>query len=221
MYFNLILIKSKERLRMRKHFLYTAVLFSLVPVTVFASSGLFPELQKKEEQPVSTETEEKFDIFDESEAIELNKNPEEEYQEVKEAELKEPIAKPEPKKESATDENDKKEEKDPVFEIHPHNIQIVTPPTGPNSQFCTGKITLENKSDYTLLQLKALFTYGGIKVPYAFANVGPNSSVTGSITLMGQPCQDLIRAVPVEAEICKAEGISDSECKSMVKYTLR
>ena len=219
MYFNLILNKSKERLKMRKYFLCSAILFScFISFQVEATSGLFPELQKKEKAVEPTENNESFELFNEEDAIELNKNPEEEFKEIKDADLKEPIQKPTPKKESEQTDKKKKEQ---IFEIHPHDVQIITPPTGPNSQFCIGQLTLENKTDYTLSELKLLISYGAGEVPYAFSNITANDSVTGSINLLGPMCQDLLKTVPVKAEICKAEGISDAECKSMIRYIVK
>lgn len=206
---------------MRKYFLCTAILFSyFISVQAEATGGLFPELKKKEEPVITSEQPDSFELFNEEDALKLNKNPEDEFKEVKEANLKEPAVRATPKKESEeTDE--KKKKKEQIFEIHPHDVRIITPPTGSNSQFCTGQLTLENKTDYTLSQLKLLISYGSAEVPYAFTNVSSNDTVTGSIALLGQMCQDLLKTVPVKAEICKAEGISDSECKSMIRYVIK
>ncbi|MBO7244194.1 MAG: hypothetical protein J6V53_02790 [Alphaproteobacteria bacterium] len=209
---------------MRKYFLCSAILVScLIPFSSFANSGLFPELQKKEKPapaPVS-ENPETFDLFNEEANIDLNKNPEEEFKEIEETVTNKPIKKPTPKKESEKTEKNDKKKKDQMFEIHPHNIRITTPPTGVNSQFCTGQLTLENKSEYPLSQLKLLISYGGINVPYEFSGVPANDTVTGAINLLGPMCQDLLKIVPVKASVCKAEGISDAECKSMVKYVIK
>ena len=219
MYFSLILNKSKERLKMRKYFLCSAILFScFVSFQVEASSELFPELQKKEKTVEQAETNESFELFNEEDALELNKNPEEEFKEIKEADPKEPISKPIPKKESEPTDKKKKEQ---IFEIHPHDVKIITPPTGPSSQFCIGKLTLENKTDYTLSELKVLISYGSAEVPYGFTSIPANDSVTGAINLLGPMCQDLLKTVPIKAEICKAEGISDTECKSMIRYIVK
>lgn len=205
---------------MHQKFLFATLLFGFaLSTSAQAASDLFPELQKKEAPVVTNENPEEFKLFDEQDIIDFNKNPEDEFKAVKEAESKEPLFKSTPKQEKKDEKDKKKSEQ--IFEIHPHNVQITIPPTGPASQFCTGQITLENKSDYPLVELKAFFTYAGTKVPYGFTNVPSNGTVTGQIVLLGQPCQDLLKTVPVEAEICKAEGISDSECKSMLRYILK
>ena len=210
---------------MRKHFLFTAVLLSFcLTGTAFATGGLFPELKKQTpptEAAQNVENLENVELFNEADAVKLNQNPEEEFKEITDGDLKEPIAQPTPKKENEEEDEKKKEKKEQVLEIHPHAVQIITPVTGQNNQLCVGRMTLENKTNHTLKALRVLLTYGGVEVPYEFSNLGPDESVTGQISLMGRACQDLIKQVPVKPVICKAEGISDSECKSMVKYVIK
>ena len=206
---------------MRKYFLFTVCALSFLGVAnAQANDALFPDLakiqaQKQEKETVSNEPAKLFDS-------ELNFN--------------EPVARKndgfvevetEKKPQKAQENSQKKETeeeeeaKSGFFEIHPHDIEIVTPPVDASSQFCKGSLTLENQTKYNLQNLQLLIQYGEAKAPYTFRSIASGSAGSGNIFLMGKSCQYLAKTANIEVKSCKADKISSEECKQLVKYILK
>ncbi len=207
---------------MRKYFLFTVCALSILGVTnAQANEALFPDLakiqtQKKEKEAVSNEPVKLFES-------ELNVNEpiiEEEDEFIEVETEKTPQKTPEAASKKADSEQDEKA-KSGFFEIYPHDIEIVTPPIDESSQFCKGSLTLENQTKYDLKGLQLIIQYGQAKVPYNFRPIASGTSGTGNIFLMGKSCQYLAQTANIEVKACKADKISDNECKQLVKYMLR
>ncbi len=204
---------------MRKYFLLTAcvlTLFSVKNALATEVEALFPDLAKRNTQKEEVKTAEPVKLFDTE--VNVNQPIVKEDDGFKEVEtIKKPTA--EPKK---VEQNEKqKEAKNGFFEIHPHDIEIVTPPTSPSDQFCKGSLTLENQTKYNLKRIDLVLQYGQVKIDYAFVPVASGNSVTGNIFLMGKSCQNLVQTAGVEVKKCVAEGISSAECKQLVKYIVK
>ncbi len=201
---------------MRKYFLLTACILTLLGTTnTYATEALFPDLAKRN-APKEEKATQPAKLFDTE--VNINQPIVKEDDGFKEVEtIKKPIE--EPKK---TEKNEKKEEaKNGFFEIHPHDITIITPPTSPSDQFCKGSLTLENQTKYNLKTIELRLQYGEVKINYAFVPVASGNSVTGNIFLLGKSCQNLAQTAGVEVKKCVAEGISNAECKQLVKYIVK
>ena len=220
---------------MRKYFLYATCFFSLMGIfQAQANNELFPDLpqQNIEEQKANPADElfpefaapkedpqkkEEIDLNKNVSGIELNQSDDELYGEVVSTK-KEPVAKPQ----KTTNENNsqEKEKKNPQIKIIPHDITLIVPPTGKAFQFCTGKISLINETDYTLNELMIKLSFSKVNTPFIFRNVASQGHVTATMALMGAMCDDADKIVPVTIQSCKAEGISSEECKGYIKYVI-
>ena len=207
---------------MRKYFLFTVCALSFLGIAnAQANEALFPDLakiqaQKQEKETVSNEPVKLFEselsfnepVVEEDDGfveVETEKQP----QKTQESDQKKPTSEEEEKAKSG------------FFEIYPHDVEIVTPPVDASSQFCKGSLTLENQTKYDLKALQLIIQYGEAKVPYTFRPIASGAAGTGNIFLMGKSCQYLAKTASIEVKSCKADKISNAECKQLVKYILR
>ena len=206
---------------MRKYFLFTVCALSFLGATnVQANDALFPDLakiqaQKQEKEAVSKEPVKLFESelsFNEPVAAEDDGFVEVETEK-----------QPQKTQESNQKKTDAEEEKakSGYFEIYPHDVEIVTPPVDESSQFCKGSLTLENQTKYDLKALQLIIQYGEAKIPYTFRPIASGTSGTGNVFLMGKSCQYLAKTASIEVKSCKADKISNAECKQLVRYILR
>jgi len=206
---------------MRKYFLLTICALSFLSVTnAQANEALFPDLakiqaQKQEKEKIANEPVKLFES--ELSVNEPVLNEDDGFVEVETE--KKPQKTPETETKKETEEDEKA--KSGFFEIYPHDIEIVTPPIDASSQFCKGSLTLENQTKYDLKELQLIIQYGEAKVPYSFRGIPSGVAGSGNIFLMGKSCQHLAQTANFEVKACKAEKISSSECKQLVKYMLR
>ena len=210
---------------MRHHILFATCALALIATTAQANSDLFPELKKEVTPVVETPVQEKdVKLFEDNVGLNLDTEQHQELidgatEEVVDLEIKVPTQ-PVPENPKLSEETEQKKQSG-FIEIHPHDITIIMPPVGPDSQFCKGSLTIENQTKYNLKSLSLRILFGNARYPYKFQSVPAGQSGTGSIVLAGTYCQDLTRAAPIEVESCQLEGETEAGCKQLVKYLIK
>lgn len=211
---------------MRKYFLFTVCVLSFLGATnAHSNEALFPDLakiqaQKQEKETSANQPAKLFENEVNVNELIVNSN-EDTFVEVETE--KQPLKTQQPNTKNETKEETEEEEKEEsgFFEIYPHDVEIVRPPIDESSQFCKATLSLENQTKYNLEGLQLSIQYGQVKVPYTFRSIAKKTTGNGSIFLMGKSCQYLTQTASIEVKACKAEKISDSKCKQLVKYNVR
>ena len=210
---------------MQHPILFTTCALALIATTAQANSDLFPELKKEPTPIVETPAQEKdVKLFKDDLGLNLDIEQQKKLidgvtEEVVDLGIKVPTQSV-PENPKLSEETEQKKQSG-YIEIHPHDIKIIMPPVGPDSQFCKGSLTLENQTKYNLKSLDIRILLGNARYPYKFRSVPAGQSGTGSVVLAGTYCQDLTRAAPIEVESCQLEGETEQECKQMVKYLIK
>lgn len=117
----------------------------------------------------------------------------------------------------AKDDENQKPKGSGQFILSPERVQIIEPSIA-RFQFCMANISLKNDSDKTLYNLNAIIHYTPIDMPFDFSNVSPGDSVTRKIYMAAEGCQKLVTTPPVTINVCRAENMTEEECKKSVNY---
>lgn len=214
---------------MKTFLLGISVFFICSAVQAQTSDGLFPELKKRSFSSDITQPTDNNMI---QEAQRLGILPMEEQPQLFKEELTDeevvtpqatqPRVEPDRLSErlAAASKEQKEKNLSGFFEIYPHNLQIVVPVVE-SMQFCVGQLTMENGTEYDLEGLRVSIKYGSVEMPYTFAATKSGESTTGSISMGGPACQDLMKAASLTVISCSAVNLPEEECKNKVKYVLK